>query len=164
VNVDALAAIARPFARRPLIAVAALAAIAVVAAVGWYLGSPLFIRTMAEETFDGAASTVARGELNVIDDVHHGRGTVRIAEADGRRYVRFENVSIANGPDLHVYLSTDTGGRYAEANARYLGPLRATDGSFQYEIPASLDVSMYRSVVVWCRAFATLFTWADLTR
>jgi hypothetical protein len=76
--------------------------------------------------------------------------------------VRFEGVRIQNGPDLHVYLSKDAGGRYAEGSVLYLGPLKATSGSFNYDVPAGTDVSAFKSVVVWCRAFAVLFTWADL--
>ncbi len=72
------------------------------------------------------------------------------------------DVAITNAPDVHIYLSKDTGGRYAEANTVYLGPLKATNGSFNYEVPASVDLAQYKSVVVWCRAFTTLITWADL--
>jgi len=163
-------------------------------ALAWYLGSPLFIRTYADEalpvprtpapTFGtappnasepmpstsagiGNASpptsvVLARGQLGFVDDLHNGKGEVRIVEAGGRRFVRFESVAITNAPDVHIYLSRDTGGRYVEANTVYLGPLKATNGSFNYEIPASADVAQYKSVVVWCRAFATLITWADL--
>ena len=47
-------------------------------------------------------------------------------------------------------------------NELYLGALKATNGSFNYELPATVDVEIYRSVVVWCRAFRVLITWADL--
>lgn len=156
------------------------------AGAGWYLGSPLFLRTYTDEalpvprtpapTFGTAAPSasdalpsaapqvrvIARGQLGFVDDLHHGKGEVQLVELAGRRFVRFESVAITNAPDVHIYLSTDTGGRYAEANTVYLGPLRATNGSFNYEVAASVDVSRYRSVVVWCRAFTTLITWADL--
>ena len=158
-------------------------ALVAVAALAWYLGSPLFIRTYADEalpvprtpapTFGTAppsaaetmtpeARVLARGQLGFVDDLHNGKGEVQVVEVGGRRFVRFESVAITNAPDVHIYLSKDTGGRYVEANAVYLGPLRATNGSFNYEIPASVDVAQYRSVVVWCRAFTTLITWADV--
>ena len=158
-------------------------------ALAWYLGSPLFIRTFADEalpvprtpapTFGTAPPSAsepmpsnagpapaplvrARGQLGFVDTLHNGTGEVQVVEVGGRRFVRFESVAITNAPDVHIYLSTDTGGRYVEANTVYLGPLKATNGSFNYEIPASVDVARYRSVVVWCRAFTTLITWADL--
>ena len=43
-----------------------------------------------------------------------------------------------------------------------LGKLKATDGAFNYEIPASVDVSKVKSAVVWCRQFAVRFTHATL--
>ena len=65
-----------------------------------------------------------------------------------------------NGPDLHVYLSSDPEG-YA-ADALDLGGLEATDGSFNHEIPAGIDPSRYRSVVIWCEPFSVLFAVAPL--
>ena len=78
-------------------------------------------------------------------------------------FVRFEDVAITNAPDVHVYLSRETGGRWAETTSLYLGALKATNGSFNYELPAGTDIVPYKSVVVWCRAFRVLITWADLT-
>ena len=44
-----------------------------------------------------------------------------------------------------------------------LGGLRATDGAFNYEIPADVDVSQFESAVVWCKQFSVLFGTAPLT-
>ena len=71
-------------------------------------------------------------------------------------------MAITNAPDVHVYLSRDTGGKWAEAASLYVGPLKATNGSFNYTIAADADLSLYKSVVVWCRQFSVLVTWADL--
>ena len=109
-----------------------------------------------------ALAVLARGDLGFVDSLHNGRGEVQIVETGGKRFVRFENVAITNAPDIHIYLSKDTSGRYVEANTVYLGPLKATNGSFNYEIPGSIDLAQYKSVIVWCRAFTTLITWADL--
>ncbi len=62
----------------------------------------------------------------------------------------------------HVYLSRGTGGRWDEGTSLYLGALKATNGFFSYEVPAAADVASYQSVVVSCRAFRVLITWADL--
>ena len=162
------------------------------AAAAWYLGSPLFITTYANEalptvglrtpapTFgtappnasepqpstpagvDPSPKVLVRGELGFVDNLHNGKGEVRVIQVGSQRFVRFESVAITNAPDVHIYLSKDTGGRYVEANTVYLGPMKATNGSFNYPIPASVDIGQYKSVVVWCRAFTTLITWADL--
>ncbi len=65
-----------------------------------------------------------------------------------------------NCPDLFVYLSTDPKG-YSEDGLE-LGPLRATDGNVNYEVPGGADVSRFRSAVIWCRQFGVLFATATL--
>lgn len=108
------------------------------------------------------ATLIGRGELQRVDDLHRGQGPVVLFELDGRLVLRFENVEIQNGPDLHVYLGRGVGGSYDGNSDLYLGTLTATKGTFTYELPAGTNAADYKSVVVWCRAFSVLFTWADL--
>ncbi|HEV2251472.1 MAG TPA: DM13 domain-containing protein [Candidatus Limnocylindria bacterium] len=152
--------------------------VACLAALAWYLGSPLFIRTTVNEAFptEGpiAASasaavataagslTLASGELGYVDALHNGTGRVLLVRGGDAVVLRFENVAMTNAPDVHVYLSRETGGTWSEATSVYLGPLKATNGSFNYTVPAEANTSLYRSVVVWCRQFSVLITWADL--
>lgn len=170
----------------------AVVAAVVLVGLAWWLGSPLFIRTTLEEALPSAAPrpaatavatsaatsaptsaaattaapaspvVVAQGELGFVDNLHNGKGPVRIVRIGTQHLVRFENVAITNAPDIHVYLSRETGGKWTDATSLYLGALKATNGSFNYEIPAGVDLSTYKSVVVWCRAFSVLITWADL--
>ena len=105
---------------------------------------------------------LAMGELRYVDAIHNGKGPVRIVDVGGERFVRFEDVALTNAPDVHVYLSRESGGKWTEATSLYLGPLKATNGSFNYGVPAGTDTAQYRSVVVWCRAFGVLISWADL--
>ena len=174
------AAVATP-ARMAMIA----GILACLAAIAWYLGSPLFIRTTIDEAAPFAAPlrstdpsvtgglvpivvspagpvTLARGELGYVDQLHNGKGTVLLIKTLDGLVLRFEGVAITNAPDVHVYLSRETGGKWTEAASLYVGPLKATDGSFNYSLPAGSDPAPYRSVVVWCRQFAVLVTWADL--
>jgi hypothetical protein len=167
---------------------AALALVLVVAgAFGWWTISPLFLtKTLSEDlparaTATAAATTAASaptvptvaptpagpkvlsmGQLQRVDDLHRGTGPVSLIELDGKTYLRFDNVAIQNGPDLHVYLARGMGGAYDGSRDLYLGALKATNGSFNYELPAGTPLADYKSVVVWCRAFTVLFTWADL--
>jgi hypothetical protein len=167
---------------------AAVASALLIAVIAWYLGSPLFIRTTANEAIPSAAASasatssattapfgatpatktdtgptvLARGELQFVDSLHNGKGPVMLLRIDDQRVLRFENVAITNAPDVHVYLSRETGGKWTESTSLYLGALKATNGSFNYDIPANADLAPYKSVVVWCRAFAVLVTWADL--
>jgi hypothetical protein len=169
--------------RRNRLAQAALAVVLVVAgAFAWWTISPLFLTTTLNEDLPARASAtvapsasvatatavpagpkvLAMGQLQRVDDLHRGTGPVTLVEVDGKTFVRFENVAIQNGPDLHVYLARGMGGAYDGGRDLYLGALKATNGSFNYELPGGTPVNDYKSVVVWCRAFTVLFTWADL--
>ncbi|MDQ6859174.1 MAG: DM13 domain-containing protein [Chloroflexota bacterium] len=156
--------------------------VACVVALAWYLGSPLFLRTTVNEALPtarptlaaGSASvsvtasppsspvTLASGELGRVDALHNGTGAVLLVRTGDLIVLRFENVAITNAPDVHVYLSSEQGGRWNEATSVYLGPLKATDGSFNYVVPGESNSPLARSVVVWCRQFSVLVTWADL--
>ncbi len=103
-----------------------------------------------------------QGQIDGADDFHFGRGTAQIIEtAPGRYTLRFEVFSVRNGPDLFVYLTPATDGDSVDG-AINLGELKATDGAFNYEIPEGTDIGAYRSAIVWCRQFATLFASAPL--
>jgi hypothetical protein len=108
-------------------------------------------------------TVVQTGEFVGADDFHFGRGDALIIETEPGVYVlRFENFSVRNGPDLFVYLSTDPSGEDVD-EALNLGELKATDGAFNYELPAGIDVSTIKSAVVWCKQFSVLFAHADLS-
>jgi Electron transfer DM13 len=180
--------VASVFAGHPGRLAGALLGLGALSIIAWYLGSPLFVRTYRDEALPSAPASVATsapgvqptagptgtaalvgprvlasGELGYVDAIHNGKGPVRIVDVGGQRFVRFEDVTLTNAPDVHVYLSRETGGRWTEATSLYLGALKATNGSFNYEVPASADLASYRSIVVWCRAFRVLITWADLS-
>ena len=110
------------------------------------------------QTSPPTETTLAKGELVRITPVDFGSGTVRVLQVGADRFLRFEDVEIAGAPDMYVYLSDRTDGRpgtYVD-----LGKLKATNGSFNYAIPGSLDLSGVRSVVVWCRQFSVTVTYA----
>ena len=97
----------------------------------------------------------AQGEFHGADDFHFGRGQALLIEAAPGQYtLRFENFSVRNGPDLFVYLSTDPNG---SNDGLLLGDLKGTDGAFNYDVPAGIDITQFKSAVVWCRQFAVLF-------
>jgi hypothetical protein len=189
--------------RHPGRSVAVLVVALIVALpAGWYLGSPIFIRTSLVEAAPTAAPTavpaaptpappveasasptaaptstqdatatpiatatpfvpvtLATGEFMGTDDFHFGRGTASIIEiAPGRYHLRLEDFSVRNGPDLYVYLSPDPDG-YAD-DALELGTLKATDGSFGYDLPDGVDPDRFRSAIIWCKQFSHLFATA----
>jgi hypothetical protein len=111
------------------------------------------IGTLAEGTF------IPRGRYS-------GEGTaVVLNDGSEQRFVRFENFSTDNGPDLRVYLSaSDANADSATFDDDFidLGVLKGNIGDQNYEIPPDVDLSVYDTVVVWCVRFSTPFTAADL--
>ena len=109
--------------------------------------------------------TLAQGSFIPLGR-YSGEGTaIVLNDGSEQRFVRFENFSTDNGPDLRVYLSA------SDANADSgtfdddfvdLGVLKGNIGDQNYEIPPGVDLSIYDTVVVWCVRFSTPFTAADL--
>lgn len=107
-----------------------------------------------------SAQELREGELVRINAADYGSGVVRIVGIGGDRFLRFESVDIAGAPDMYVYLSDRTDGQPGAFVD--LGKLKATNGSFNYLIPASVDTKTVRSVVIWCRQFSVTVTYAVL--
>jgi hypothetical protein len=97
---------------------------------------------------------------------YSGEGTaVVLNDGSDQRFVRFENFSTDNGPDLRVYLTaSDASGDSGAFDDDFveLGVLKGNIGDQNYEIPLEVDLSVYDTVVVWCVRFSTPFTAADL--
>ena len=108
---------------------------------------------------------VASGSFIDIDPIHGAVGTATIYQLpDGSRVLRFEDFRSKNGPDLHVYLSTEAPtSTFAGLGADevHLGALKGNVGNQNYEIPADVDVSLYRSAVIYCRPFRVVFSTAE---
>ena len=72
------------------------------------------------------------GQLRYVDGLHNGTGAVLLGVTSSccpvgdRYFLRFEDVAITNAPDVHVYLSTDRGGKWSPSTSKYVGPLTAT--------------------------------------
>ena len=108
---------------------------------------------------------LVQGSFIDIDPIHGAVGSATIYELpDGNRVLRFEDFRSKNGPDLHVYLSTEApASTFAGLgdNEIHLGALKGNVGNQNYEIPAEVDLSQYRSVVIYCRPFHVVFSTAE---
>lgn len=97
-----------------------------------------------------------------VDGEHGTSGTATILQlADGRRFLRLENLSTSDGPDVHVWLSAakagGSWGKYDDGAYLKLGHLKATHGNQNYPIPQNADLSRMRSAVIWCDRFNVAF-------
>lgn len=94
-------------------------------------------------------------------------GTARIAVENGKRYLVFDSrFSTSNqGPDLHVVLDPDgkPPAQYSDSTRFInLGKLQKTTGEQRYPIPATVDLSKFKSVGIWCRMANATFGYASL--
>jgi hypothetical protein len=161
------------FARRHVVlsalAIATILGAVAVPVVAYVIVPALVRSTLVEDLPAGSGGatgtvpveTLRQGELVRINAADYGSGIVRLVRIGEDRVVRFENVDIAGAPDMYVYLSDRTDGQPGAFVD--LGKLRATNGSFNYPVPTSVDLSTVRSVVVWCRQFSVTVTYALLS-
>ena len=130
---------------------------------GYYAISPLFKNIRLEEASPVFESIPRRVDTSNVKGTtgHPASGHARIVmREDGAYLLRYTNFKTINGPDLYVYLSKDL-----EAKEFInLGPLKATEGNINYEIPADVGSDDYRYALVWCKAFGVLFNYADLLK
>jgi hypothetical protein len=131
---------------------------AVIAPAGESTGSP-----PAAPANTTATRIVAKGEFSKVDAIHYARGMATLGVgADGKTVLRFDNFTSAQGPDLKVYLGLQADGSKLKEGGLNLGPLPATDGSYNISLPDNLDLTRYKSVVIWCEAFSVTFSVASL--
>ncbi len=100
-------------------------------------------------------SNILTGSLiDAGDGFHMASGQVKVLKiSDGSKILRFENLAATNGPDLYVYLATDTSAKDFVS----LGRLKGNMGNQNYLIPDGTDLEKYNTVLIWCQAFSTLF-------
>jgi len=162
----------------------------VVLVLGWYLISPAFQVIEVQEAspvkdameamdagtraeFDRQVEAM-KDQVLVVDDampsakvVAEGNFKPRAHEVEGRallisngrNILRFEDFETINGPELRIYLSPELG----DDDIIDLGKIKATKGSVNYEIPEGVDLDKYNKVLVWCKPFRVLFSYAELT-
>lgn len=141
--------------------VAGLLILAVLAPVAWHLLSPLFMNETVAEGFSGAGTVVTQGQFTDGDSFHKGEGTAKLYKLnDGTHLLRFEGFRVTNGPQLHVFVAEQPepkAGGYVD-----LGKLKGNIGDQNYEVPRDLDLGVYRTVVIYCVPFTTVFSTAAL--
>ena len=116
--------------------------------------------SMNETKMTNDTMTLMGNFVEAGDGFHKAEGIAKVINlADGRTFLRLENLKTTNGPDLYVYLSV---GKDA-SDIVNLGRLKGNIGNQNYEIPAGADLSKYDTVLIWCKAFSTLFGSAKLS-
>lgn len=84
-------------------------------------------------------------------------GKALLISEGSKKTLRFENFDTINGPDLRIYLSTDLGtDDFVEVSK-----IKATKGNINYDV-SNIDTDKYNKVLVWCKPFGVLFSYAEL--
>ena len=110
---------------------------------------------------------IMAGDFTVIDAMHRGEGTVSIYQiGDVRRVLRLDPFSVTSGPDLHILLSQHplprTSSDALQPTHVDLGLLKSNMGAQNYEIPDEVNLTIFRSVVIYSMSFHIIFSTATL--
>lgn len=108
---------------------------------------------------------VLSGSLYRIDQV--GNGTVTFYRAgDGSTVLRLDSFFVTANVDLELRLSTleapHSTEQYLAAPSVFVAPLDVTTGSLNFTVPADVDPTRYRSLVVWCPIVDSAYAAATL--
>lgn len=153
------------------------------AAGAWWAFRPelLFVDARVSEAFPAAATSASAGGAAVPSApsgakvlssgtftgyAHETAGTATVYEVDGKRVLRLSDFRTANGPDVKITVvaAADAKDDATVKRAGYVNvaPMKGNVGDQNYELPADLDLSKYRTVVIWCERFAVNFGAAPL--
>ena len=108
--------------------------------------------------------TLVSGEF--MSRSHETSGRVLVLnDGSEQRFLRFEDFRTDNGPDVNVWLSSappDAPARDFLLDWVDLGDMKGNVGAQNYEIPPSVDLDHYSTVVIWCVRFSVAFGVAGL--
>lgn len=90
------------------------------------------------------------------------KGGWAIIQRGGDTYIRFnDEFKTSNGPDLKVFLSPqaidDVSGKTAIEGAINIGELISNKGSQEYKLPAGVNASDFKSVLIHCEQYSKLW-------
>jgi hypothetical protein len=110
---------------------------------------------------------LAQGSFHGV--AHETKGMASIYQLpEGQKVLRFSGFETSNGPDVQVYLVAAPDAKDNETVTKagfiHVGALKGNIGDQNYDLPANVDLSKYRSVTIWCRRFGVNFATAPLMK
>ncbi len=113
------------------------------------------------------SKVVATATMYDVDRV--GRGTALIHQLpDGRSVLRLEDFFVSINSDLEIWLSEaerpTTTPQAAAAPHVQVAFLKATTGAMNYPLPDGVDLSKFRSIVIWCELTSNAYAAAVIER
>ena len=113
--------------------------------------------TPVNDTFDPSTATLLLEGMWMGSGSYTASGTAKIYDDDCTLVLVLDPFSSSNGPDLKIYLSTDT----KASSFVNLGKMQSTTGKQSYSIPAGTDLENFKYVLIWCQQFSVLFGKAE---
>ena len=127
--------------------------------VAQQIDSPLVEPPLPGMTAPGA-SAVSSGTFYNIDKTATGKVTV-FRQADGTYAVRLDDFFVSPTADLELRFSSLDAPHNSQAvqgaSSDLVSVMDVTAGSLNYAVPAGLDPTKYRSVVIWCRPISSAY-------
>lgn len=125
---------------------------------------PLDVPPLPATAAPGAVR-VATGPFYRIDQT--GTGTATIYRlGDGTSALRLDAFFVTANSELEVKLSSaeepKTSDQFLAAPSALVAPLEVTTGSLNFILPAHMDPTQYKSVVIWCRLIDSAYSAATL--
>lgn len=117
----------------------------------------------------GLPSARVLGTAKMYNVDREGQGTAKLYELpNGTRLIRLEDFFVSINSDLELRLSElpnpKTTDDAVKGPWKLVGPLKATVGSMNYEVPKDIDVSKYQSIVIWCEITRNAYAAASIER
>ena len=115
----------------------------------------------------GAASAGDTKSGTWVDKKYSVQGGWSIEKKGDEHVITFnEEFQTKGGPDLKVFLSPQTieevTGRTATTDSVMVSVLQKTAGSQEYVLPATIDISQFKSLLIHCEAYSVLWGGANL--
>lgn len=113
----------------------------------------------SETAVDSESGIATTGPFPITGTTGHpASGKVEVIQSAEELLIRYKDYDGTNGPDLHVYLSKDL-----EAEEFIdLGPAKGNKGNIIYGAPLDADLTEYKYILTWCKAFGVLFDYAEI--
>lgn len=94
-----------------------------------------------------------------VSSAHSTSGNVTINKEKTK--LSFTDFKSESGPNLDIYLVSNL----SDVNGGFinLGDIKGLNGNYIYDLPANIDFTVYKYVVVWCSDFDVNFGYATLT-
>ncbi len=101
---------------------------------------------------------------NFVDSEHPTKGLAEVVTQNGKNYLRLSKAFRSNeGPDVFVLLHReDSPKSYQKSDYVSLGRLKKLKGKQLYRIPSGVDITEFKSVVIWCKQFNATFGFAPI--